>query len=113
MADRRLRRALILAGGESRRMGRDKAAIEVGGQPLLSRTAELAARIADSVHVGVRDANDADALRRRYALIEDLPGGHGPLGGIAAALEQDPAADWLVLACDLPHLDASRSQQLC
>lgn len=99
--------ALLLAGGESRRMGRDKAAIEVDGETMLARTARLAADACDEVFVSVRSAGAVDALRRRWPLIEDASDGTGPLAGILGALRTRPGVDWLVLACDLPRLDAA------
>lgn len=106
MAERALL-ALLLAGGESRRMGSDKAAIEIGGQTMLARTAGLAAAVTDGVWVSVRGVEGSDALRRQWPLIEDAPEGQGPLAGILAALRHRDDADWLVLACDLPRLDSA------
>ena len=77
--------ALLLAGGESRRMGSDKAAIEIGRQTMLARTAGLAAAVTDGVWVSVRGVEGSDALRRQWPLIEDAPEGQGPLAGILAA----------------------------
>ena len=107
MAEARPTFALLLAGGESRRMGRDKAAIEVGGETMLARTARLAADACDDVFVSVRSADSVDALRREWPMIEDAPDGAGPLAGILGALRARPGVDWLVLACDLPRLDAA------
>ncbi len=98
--------ALILAGGQSRRMGTDKAHITVSGATQLDRTCALAAQFTDHVFVSVRDLATADSLRRRYSLIADVPDAEGPLAGVLAAFKLDPVADWLVLACDLPRLDA-------
>ncbi|MEL6949644.1 MAG: molybdenum cofactor guanylyltransferase [Pseudomonadota bacterium] len=106
MAERALL-ALLLAGGESRRMGSDKAAIEIGRQTMLARTAGLAAAVTDGVWVSVRGVEGSDALRRQWPLIEDAPEGQGPLAGILAALRHRDDADWLVLACDLPRLDSA------
>ncbi|MEO0344735.1 MAG: molybdenum cofactor guanylyltransferase [Pseudomonadota bacterium] len=111
MAERPLM-ALLLAGGESRRMGSDKAAIEIEGQTMLARTARLAAAVAESVWVSVRDSAASDALRRQWPMIEDAPEGQGPLAGILAALRHRDDADWLVLACDLPRLDSATLEAL-
>ena len=112
MAERRSVRALVLAGGESRRMGEDKAAIEIDGQAMLARTAALAESVCEGVHVSVRSRAASDALRRRWPLIEDAPEGRGPLAGILGALRTLPDADWLVLACDLPRLDIATLEAL-
>ena len=99
--------ALILAGGDSRRMGRDKASIAHDGVTQLERTAQLAQTISDEVFVSVRRLADADAQRRAFPLIEDDARAAGPLAGILAALTFMPERDWLILACDLPRLDAA------
>ncbi|MFK8053193.1 MAG: molybdenum cofactor guanylyltransferase [Woeseiaceae bacterium] len=98
-------KALVLAGGQSRRMGRDKAHVSLSGVTQLDRTCALAKQVTEQVFVSVRNLETADELRRRYALIADVPGAEGPLAGVLAAFESDPQADWLVLACDLPKLD--------
>lgn len=84
-------------------MGRDKAAIRIGGRTQLERTAALLARHAAQVSVSRRNADDA--APDGYAVIADHPGARGPVAGIAAALTARPDADWLVAACDLPKLD--------
>ena len=98
-------KGLVLAGGESRRMGRDKAALEVGGRSALVRAMELVDAVCEQSFVSVRRGDD-DALRARFARIEDRFGGRGPADGIASAQAHDPNAAWLVVACDLPRLDA-------
>ncbi|MEN7341492.1 MAG: molybdenum cofactor guanylyltransferase [Pseudomonadota bacterium] len=105
-------KALVLAGGESRRMGQDKAALVIDGQTQLARTVALARSIASETFVSVRDSASSDALRLAYPTIEDATPGAGPMAGILAALRTDPTSDWLVLACDLPGLDAATLETL-
>jgi molybdopterin-guanine dinucleotide biosynthesis protein A len=97
---------LVLAGGHSRRFGRDKAAQVVDGQTLLARTVALAARFARKVYVGVRADQLDDELRCEFAVLADEPGVTGPAAALLAAQGRHPDAAWLVLACDLPQLDA-------
>ena len=97
------RYGLVLAGGESRRMGRDKAEIRIDGETQLERTAALLARHTERVSVSRRRADDP--APEGYAVIADEPAASGPIAGIAAALRARPDADWLVAACDLPRLD--------
>jgi molybdopterin-guanine dinucleotide biosynthesis protein A len=91
----------ILAGGESSRMGRDKALLELGGVPLVVRTARLVESVAGPPTV----IGNADAFRPLglRAIEDDWPGS-GPLGGIATALRASSAPWSLVVACDLPYL---------
>ena len=93
--------AFILAGGESSRMGRTKALLELGGEPLILRTARLVEEAAGKpTIVGPRDTFQGFGLN----CVEDEWPGAGPLGGIATALGAS-SADWnLVVACDLPYL---------
>jgi molybdopterin-guanine dinucleotide biosynthesis protein A len=93
----------ILAGGVSSRMKSDKALLEVGGAPLLVRTA----RLLESV-VGAPSVIGDPAIYKSFALpviADDWPGA-GPLGGIATALRASTASWNLVVACDLPYLTA-------
>jgi len=91
----------ILAGGESSRMGRDKALLEIGGVPLLVRTARLVESVVGTPAViGNTDAYRPLDLR----LIGDDWPGAGPLGAIATALRASSAPWSLVVACDLPYL---------
>lgn len=96
---------LVLAGGESRRMGRDKALLERDGQTQLSRTTALLQRHVGRVFVSVRGNQAEEPERRRYEQIVDRYSGIGPVAGILSALESEREASWLVLACDLPNVD--------
>jgi molybdenum cofactor guanylyltransferase len=93
--------AFVLAGGKSSRMGRDKALLEIAGEPLITRTVRLAASVAS--HVSVVGGADRLAGRGFQILRDEIPGA-GPLAGIATALNAT-SHDWnLILACDLPYL---------
>lgn len=105
----------ILAGGASRRMGRDKAGIEIDGLPLLERTARLARAVSSSVLI-VGRTRPADWPLPNVSFVEDEWPGEGPLGGLAAALRRleapplfgasgaDRPYGVLLLACDQPAL---------
>ncbi|MBD0337440.1 MAG: molybdenum cofactor guanylyltransferase [Cyanobacteria bacterium Co-bin13] len=106
--------ALILAGGQSSRMGYDKALIDVEGTPLLRRTCEVALACTPTVKV-VTPWPDryqavvpaAVAFVHEQFLAQEVPQSHGPLVGLAQGLAQVDS-DWvLALACDLPHLKAA------
>jgi molybdopterin-guanine dinucleotide biosynthesis protein A len=104
---------LILAGGASSRMHRDKAALLYGGKSQLQRAFELASRHVSPVFVSVRTHQVADPTRAQRPLIVDSVVGEGPIVGIRSALATNPRVAWLVLACDLPFLsDAALSQLL-
>ena len=104
---------LILAGGSSSRMHRDKAALRYQGKSQLERAIELAGRHVSKVFVSVRADQTADPTRAQQPMIVDSVAGTGPIVGIRSALAAHPEAAWLVLACDLPFLsDAALSQLL-
>ena len=97
---------LILAGGASTRMQRDKAALEYGGSTQLERVFQLARAHCEACFVSVREAQLHDPLRKAYPLIVDRVPGEGPIVGIRSAFLQHPDVAWLILACDLPFLSA-------
>jgi molybdenum cofactor guanylyltransferase len=94
--------AFVLAGGKSTRMGRDKTFLEVHGQTLLSRAVALARTVAEEVRI-VGDSTKFAAFGR---VVEDLYPDRGPLGGIHAALAGSNAEFNLMLAVDLPFVEA-------
>ncbi len=96
---------LVLAGGESRRMGEDKALLKKDGVSLLRRSLTLLRPHCDATFVSVRQVK-AQGERAEYDQIADQFGGQGPVDGIASAQVSNPTAAWLVVACDLPQLDA-------
>jgi len=103
---------LVLAGGRSTRMQRDKAGLPYGGKPQLARAMELVAPLVSRAFVSVRPDQLHDPQRTAYGLIADLQPDLGPLAGIQAAQRAHPQVAWLVLACDLPFLRAATLQHL-
>jgi molybdopterin-guanine dinucleotide biosynthesis protein A len=103
---------LILAGGLSSRMQRDKAALEYRGKAQLERACELASRHVSQVFVSVRADQISDPTRARRPMIVDSVAGGGPAVGIRSAFAAYPHAAWLVLACDLPFLADSALSHL-
>ena len=98
-------RGLVLAGGQSVRMGADKAALLVDGRTLLARSVGLLTPLTIAVHVAIRPEQASDELRRRFSVLLDSASVPGPAGGLIAAWKHDPVAAWLVLACDMPALE--------
>lgn len=92
---------VVLAGGLSSRMGRDKASIEVDGMTMLDRAIELLRPHAKEILV----IGDPEKYVPEHATVlpDDLPG-KGPLGGLVTALKHARYVRVLVLACDLPNI---------
>jgi len=103
---------LVLAGGRSKRMGRDKAAIAIGGSTQLERAIGLISNLVARSFVSVRSDQQGDPLRAPYAQIVDAGDVQGPIAGLRAAQLAHPDVAWLVLAIDLPLLDAATLQNL-
>jgi molybdopterin converting factor subunit 1 len=97
---------LVLSGGRSRRMQRDKAALEYDGKPQLVRAMNLLKPMVERAFISVRADQRDEPVRAAYDSIADIKPDLGPIGGIHAALCAHPDHAWLVLACDLPFLDA-------
>jgi len=94
---------VVLAGGTSRRMGRDKALLEIEGSALVDRAAAVLAVFCEPVVLSV-------APGRRYPKspflpVEDERDDSGPLAGFEAVLDWARPRAVLVLACDLPRID--------
>lgn len=103
---------LILAGGASKRMQRDKAALKYQGKTQLERVFELARRHVDQVFVSLRADQTLDPTRAQRPMIVDAVAGEGPIVGIRSALAAHPKVAWMVLACDLPFLSDSAIEGL-
>ena len=103
---------LVLAGGESRRMGQDKALLKRAGQSQLAHIVAILERAVDEVFVSTRRDQQDDAERSRYRQVVDRFDGIGPVAGILSALQEHPEADWLIVACDLPNIDVETLQFL-
>jgi molybdopterin-guanine dinucleotide biosynthesis protein MobB len=93
---------LILIGGQSRRMGRPKSLLEDASGPLLERIVSTVKPCVQQVLLA-GNAPAPAALSGMECLL-DAPSVEGPLAGILGALRWNPAARWLVLACDLPRI---------
>lgn len=97
--------AVLLAGGRSTRMGRDKGALVIDGLPLWQR--QLATlRALGPRELFISGRRDGPYAGAGIEIIEDLIPGLGPLGGIAAALRRAESSLVLVLAIDLPAMTA-------
>jgi molybdopterin-guanine dinucleotide biosynthesis protein A len=102
---------LVLAGGQSRRMGRDKAWLPLAGQPLLARQIALAHQLAPR-EVFLSGRGETDYHEFGCPVVYDRFPDAGPLAGIVAGLETARAPLVLVLAVDTPHLTRALIEDL-
>jgi molybdopterin-guanine dinucleotide biosynthesis protein A len=104
--------AIVLAGGQSRRMGQDKALLQVDGQSLLAQTCQVAAEVCDTVSVVTPwvDRYRPVLPEPIHLVQEPFPDGGrsaGPLMGFLRGLALLSSPWVLLLACDLPALPSA------
>ena len=92
----------VLAGGRSRRMGKDKALLSLGGVPLIQLLLERLRPHADPVAIIAASAEHYGEFG--VPVLGDLHPGCGPLGGIHTALRQLDARETFILPCDTPFV---------
>jgi len=95
---------VILAGGQSRRMGFNKAFLEVGGRPIIERVIEKVALISKEILLVTNTPDEYAHLG--YPALPDAYPGMGALGGIYSGLKAARNPYALVVACDMPFLSA-------
>jgi molybdopterin-guanine dinucleotide biosynthesis protein A len=101
--------ALVLAGGKSTRMGKDKGELAYHGKPQREHLAELLAPFSEKVYLSARPGQK---LESAFPVLEDTFTGLGPYGAILSAFREKPDAAWMVVACDLPLVDEVTLRQL-
>ncbi len=98
---------LVLAGGSSKRMGRDKATLSYSGKPHAQVVFELLSELCEGAYISLRkDQKHISDIFKELPLIYDTFIGLGPLSGILSAMYNYPHRAWLVVACDLPFVTA-------
>lgn len=102
---------VLLAGGQSRRFGSNKALARLGGRHLI----EYPARILGELFARRLLVTNSPELYEflHWPMIPDLNPGGGPLAGIEAALSHAVTPYIFVAACDMPHLDRALIRHLC
>lgn len=104
MTERASLSAVILAGGQSRRMGADKALLRLpaGGPTLIEMVVTAARAVTDDVVIVAENAGRLPPMPVR--MVSDAIPGAGPLSGLLAGFAAARRPDILALACDLPYL---------
>jgi molybdopterin-guanine dinucleotide biosynthesis protein A len=101
--------AIVLCGGGSTRMGRDKAALPIGAETFLERAIRVAREITTDVIVVARASQPAPpGVRIVHDPIENL----GPLAGMAEGLAASTSDLNVVIACDMPLIKSAVLQRL-
>ena len=97
-------RGLVLSGGKSQRLGRDKTIIDYHGRPQKDWLYDMLREHCDDVHLSVRPDQSTDSDGQQS--IADSFINLGPFGGILSAFREYPDQAWLVVASDLPLVDS-------
>ncbi len=102
--------AAILAGGKSRRMGRNKALLHFRGKPLIARVYEALHPLFEEIFLVTDNPGLFDAVP--CPKIPDRVSGKGPISGLDAALRHSRNPYVLVVGCDAPFLSSSLLERL-
>lgn len=97
---------LVLAGGKSQRMGKDKGSIEYHGKAQREHEADLLVPLCNEVFISKSERQE-ESKESNYKIIKDTFTGLGPYGAILSAFREFPNQAWLTIACDLPLLNAA------
>ena len=103
--------AVLLAGGKSTRMGRDKAMLQFRGRPLWETQLDLLRKI-EPQEIFVSARTDPPWRPIDVEFVLDVPPSRGPLSGIAAALAQTKSDHLVALAIDMPFMTPEYLRQL-
>ncbi|MEM9142333.1 MAG: molybdenum cofactor guanylyltransferase [Bacteroidota bacterium] len=102
---------LVLSGGKSTRMGKDKGRIIYHKRPHREHLYHLLDTVCERTFVSIRP-EQKEEIPARFNRILDQDHHGGPFNGILSAHMRFPTAAWLVLACDLPFMDTDALEQL-
>lgn len=94
---------LILCGGLSRRMGKDKALLDYHGLPQYQWASNLLDPFCDQVFCSV--SKILEPAIQANKIVDDLEN-QGPLGGISSSFSTNNTVNWIVLSCDMPYINA-------
>lgn len=104
--------ALILVGGKSSRLGREKAMIDYHGEPQVAYLYHQLETLGFNTSVSC-NKKQAIFFKDQFPLIVDGYDAIGPIGGILTAFNACLEHDWLVLACDMPNIRKADITFLC
>lgn len=102
--------AVILAGGQSRRMGRDKSQLKLDGVCFLDRLAEELGGFGELI-VSVDDEKRHPGIS--YPMVSDKYPECGPMSGLFSALQECSADALVVVPCDVPLFSREMAERLC
>ncbi len=100
----------VLAGGQSQRMGRDKAFLEIGGRRVIERVLDAVRPLTDDLFISTNSPEQYQEFDLR--MVADIYPDKAALGGIYSAIHAAHHASVLIVACDMPFLNVKLLQHL-
>ena len=104
--------AVLLAGGESRRMGRDKAILPFRGKALCQNQLELLCKLKPA-EIFISARTDPKWRPHDVTFVADVPPSRGPLSGLAASMNRMSTSHLLALAIDMPFMTENYLRSIC
>lgn len=101
--------AIVLCGGRSTRMARDKASLPFGDETMLERIVRVVSEVVDEVWVVAREGQE---IAGDFQIARDSSEGYGPLAGLCAGLEAMSAERAFLTSCDVPLLRPAYVERL-
>jgi molybdenum cofactor guanylyltransferase len=101
---------IVMAGGQSTRMGQDKSMLPIDGGPMIERVCDQVRHNFDEILISANEPEKYAFLKVK--VVQDTATGQGPLMGIAAALEVSASELNFVVACDMPELDLHLARRM-
>ena len=101
--------AIVLCGGRSTRMARDKASLPFGDETMLERIVRVVSEVVDEVWVVAREGQE---IAGDFQIARDSSEGYGPLAGLCAGLEAMSAERAFLTTCDVPLLRPAYVERL-
>lgn len=106
-------KGLVLIGGQSRRMGKDKANMKFTEKSMARQAYDLLKEKCEEVYLSVRDEQQSlPEDCKGLPIITDQLRDMGPTGGILSAFKQDASSAWTVMGCDLPLVNSETLDKL-
>jgi len=102
---------IILSGGKSSRMGREKGLVNFRGKPLISYSIEALKQLTGTIIIGANN-NLEEYKKFGFDVVNDEVEGIGPMGGLLSTLRYSTTDKNLVVSCDTPFINSGLLQYL-
>lgn len=103
--------AIVLAGGKSKRMGKEKALLHIGEKTLIEIIIDKLKTLFPEIIISTNSPENFSFLKIR--MVEDYYKNVGPLGGIHAGLTESDTEKNFIISCDLPLMSTEIMEYLC